>query len=109
MKDDAITEFLKRLTYAGFTIEGLDNGGDEYIQYLDVTTLKEVADDIRSVDQCRLDIVSDDGAFTLLIVLGNLDSEMIADYACTRRSKVDRLEEVLEQWQEDCEQEESYL
>ena len=108
MKEDAVTEFLKRLEYAGFEIEGLDNGGepDEYIEF---TTIEEMADDIKSVSESWLDIVSPDGSFTLMFVLGNLDSEMIADYTCTRRSKVDRLEEVLKQWQEDCEQEESYL
>ena len=105
MKEDAVTEFLKRLECAGFEIEGLDNGGepDEYIEF---TTIDSMADDIRSVDESWLDIVSPDGAFTLMFVLGNLDSEMIADYTCTKRSKVDRLEEVLEQWQTDCELEE---
>ena len=102
MKEDAVTEFLKRLEYAGFEIEGLDNGGD----YIEFTTIDSMAEDIQSVDESWLDIVSPDGAFTLLFVLGNLDSEMIADYTCTKRSKVDRLEEVLEQWQEDCELEE---
>ena len=105
MKEDAVTEFLKRLEYAGFEIEGLDNGGepDEYIEF---TTIEEMADDIRSVDESWLDIVSPDGAFTLMFVLGNLDSEMIADYTCTGRSKVDALEQVLTKWQEDCELEE---
>ena len=101
-KDDAVTEFLKRLEYAGFTIEGLNNGGD----YIDFTTIDAMAEDIKSVDESWLDIVSPDGAFTLMFVLGNLDSEMIADYICTKRSKVDRLEEVLEEWKADCEQEE---
>ena len=102
MKDDAVTEFLKRLEYAGLTIEGLDNGGD----YIEFTTIDAMADDIQSVDESWLDIVSPDGAFTLMFVLGNLDSEMIADYTCTARSKADKLEEVLKQWQADCEQEE---
>ena len=102
MKEDAVTEFLKRLEYAGFTIEGLDNGGD----YIEFTTIDAMADDIRGVEESWLDIVSPDGAYTLQFVLGNLDSEMIADYLCTKRSKVDRLEEVLEEWKEDCELEE---
>ena len=107
-KDDAVTEFLKRLEYAGFEILGLDNGGEPE-EYIGFTTIDAMADDIRSVDESWLDIRSPDGAFSLLFVLGNLDSEMIADYTYTRRSNVDRLEEVLEQWQIDCEQEESYL
>ena len=102
MKEDAVTEFLKRLEYAGFEIEGLDNGGE----YIEFTTIEEMTKDIRSVDESWLDIVSPDGTYTLLIVLGNLDSEMIADYTCTKRSKVDGLEEVLEQWKTDCELEE---
>lgn len=105
MKDDAVLEFLRRLTYAGFTIEGLDNGG-EPDEYIDFTTIDAMADDIRSVDESWLDIVSPDGSFSLMFVLGNLDSEMIADYTCTGSSNVETLEQVLTKWQEDCEQEE---
>lgn len=96
----AVVSLLHTLEDAGFAFTGVDDGEEE----IKVSHLVDVAEAILGVDESRLYWNGNGGSGCILIVLGNADWEIPADY-----SHHENLVKVLSKWSEKTERMEDVL
>jgi len=82
IEDEVIAETIKQLDAAGWTLEGVDDGGEEFIATSDPNEVLEFSDQVGTCQVFFVKLI--DGKLyrtTLFLVRGNDGPDVIADHS----------------------------
>ena len=112
-QEKAVSSLLYKFQQRGFILQSVNDGEENFLlshlssptNDIKLNSRKEAVDIICSVDQSCVRVKKDSNLATLLIVLGNDDSEILYDYSASSEEFMQEVELIAEEFYQQWEKE----